>query len=96
MKLISTGKRDQNKAVVDPWTVVHFSAGLALGLVNAPLKWSLVTAVAYEFVEQLVERSDEGQEFFDTSGPEVMPNAILDVVVLAAGHALGQAWNRRT
>jgi hypothetical protein len=94
MKLVATAKRDQNRTVADPWTFVHFSAGLALGLVNAPLKWSLAAAVAYELVEQYIERSEEGKEFFDTAGPEVIPNAILDLAVFAAGHHLGQAWNR--
>ena len=94
MKLIATGKPEQNHTVADPWTLVHFSAGLALGLVNASFKWSLAAAVAYELVEQYVERSEKGKEFFDTAGPEVIPNVILDLAVFAAGHQLGQAWNR--
>jgi hypothetical protein len=95
MKLIATGKRDQNRTVADPWTVVHFGAGLALGLVNAPLKAALGAAIAYELLEQYLERSEEGKEFFDTAGPEVVPNVILDLAVFAAGHQLGKAWNRR-
>jgi hypothetical protein len=94
VKLIASGKPDQNSTVADPWTLVHFSAGLALGLINAPLKWSLAAAVAYEVVEQYIERSEEGKEFFDTAGPEIVPNAILDLAVFAAGHQLGQMWNR--
>jgi hypothetical protein len=95
VKLVATSKPEQNRTVADPWTVVHFGAGLALGLVNVPLRWSLAAAVAYEVVEQYVERSEEGKELFDTTGPEVVPNAILDLAVFAAGHRLGQAWNRR-
>jgi hypothetical protein len=94
MKVVATGKREQNRAVIDPWTVVHFGAGLAMGLVNAPLKWCVGAAIAYEFVEQWAERSEKGKEFFDTNGPEIVPNAVLDIAVFAAGHALGQAWNR--
>ena len=94
VKIIATGKQDQNHTLADPWTVVHFSAGLALGLVNAPLRWSLVAAIGYELVEQYVERSKEGREFFDTAGPEIVPNAILDLAVFAAGHQLGRMWNR--
>ena len=93
MKILATEKREQNQAVVDPWTVVHFGIGLALGLMNAPLRASLAAAVVYEIVEQYVERSEAGQELFDTSGPEVVPNAIIDLVVLAAGHQLGKMWN---
>jgi hypothetical protein len=94
MKIVATKKREQNAAVIDPWTVVHFSIGLALGLMNAPIRSSLMAAVAYEVVEQYFERVDIGKELFDTKGPEVIPNAIVDLVVLAAGHQLGQMWNR--
>jgi hypothetical protein len=94
MQIVATEKREQNRAVIDPWTVVHFGFGLALGLMNAPLRASLAAAVAYELVEQYVERTEAGQELFDTSGPEAIPNAILDLAVLAAGHQLGQMWNR--
>lgn len=95
MKLVATEKREQNRAVTDPWTLVHFASGLALGLVNAPLRWWLPVAVAYEVVEQIVERSDAGREFFDTAGPEIVPNALLDLAVFAAGHRLGKMWNER-
>ncbi len=94
MKIVATRKREQNEAVIDPWTMVHFSIGLALGLMNAPIRSSLVGAVAYEVVEQYFERVDIGKELFDTKGPEAIPNAIADLVVLAAGHQLGQMWGR--
>jgi hypothetical protein len=93
MKIVATEKREQNHAVADPWTVVHFGVGLAMGLMNAPLRASLAAATAYELVEQYLERSDAGKELFDTSGPESMPNAILDLAVFAAGHQLGRMWN---
>lgn len=93
MKVVATRKDQQNKAVADPWTLVHFSAGLAIGLMGIPLRWTLPAAVAYEFVEQLLERKRFGQELFKTSGPEHVGNAMLDVGVFAAGHRLGEAWN---
>lgn len=95
MKLVATEKAEQNRAVIDPWTVVHFASGLALGLVNAPLKWWLPIAAAYELAEQVLERSDTGKEFFDTRGPEAVPNALLDLAVFAAGHELGRRWNEQ-
>jgi hypothetical protein len=93
MKILATRKKEQNEAVLDPWTVVHFGVGLALGLMNAPLRASLAAAAAYELVEQYFERHDAGKELFDTKGPEAIPNAIVDLVVLAAGHQLGKMWN---
>lgn len=94
MRLVATRKAEQNRAVVDPWTVVHFAMGLAAGLMDVPRHWSVAAAVAYEGVEQVVERRRWGQELFETHGPEVLGNAVMDVAVYAAGHALGEAWNR--
>lgn len=96
MKIVATKKKEQNKAFIDPWTVVHFASGLALGLVSAPLGLWLPLAATYEVAEHYLEKSDIGQELFETSGPEVVPNAVLDLVVFAAGHQLGKLWNRTT
>lgn len=93
MPLVATRKAHQNRSALDPWTLVHFSTGLALGLLDAPFRASLAAAALYEVAEQVVEREDWGRRFFRTSGPEVPSNAVLDVLVLAAGHRLGQWWN---
>lgn len=93
MKLVATKKAEQNRAAVDPWTVVHFAAGLAAGLVDVPLRIALPLSVLYELLEYRAESEEVGQELFETSGPEVIPNAVVDVVVFAAGHELGRRWN---
>ena len=94
MKLLATRKAEQNRAVFDPWTVVHFGAGLAAGLVAVRLPTALAGAVAYEVVEQFLERKEVGRELFETSGPESVPNAVVDVAVFALGHELGKRWNQ--
>jgi hypothetical protein len=94
MKFLATRKAQQNRAAVDPWTAVHVAAGLAAGLKNIPLRWTLGVGVAYEVAEQVFERSPAGQELFETSGPERVPNALFDLAVLIVGHRLGQWWNR--
>ncbi|MDZ7780934.1 MAG: hypothetical protein U5R14_13515 [Gemmatimonadota bacterium] len=93
MKLIATQKQEQNHAMIDPWTVVHFSTGLAAGLLGVPRRLSHPAAVAYELVEQYMERQKWGREFFETHRHESVPNAVVDVVVFAVGHYLGEAWN---
>lgn len=93
MRIIATRKAHQNRRTIDPWTAVHLSAGLAFGLIGAPLRWGLAGAVTYEIAEQVFERFDFGKAFFRTSGPEVVPNAVFDVVVFAAGYWLGRKWN---
>lgn len=94
MKIVATRKAEQNRALFDPWTVVHFATGLASGLVNAPLRVTLPLAVIYEALEYELESNEVGQELFDTSGPEAVPNAVVDVAVFALGHQLGRRWNR--
>ena len=94
MKIIATTKDEQNRAAVDPWTVVHLSAGLALGLMNLPLGRCLAAALAYEVAEQYAERRDWAQELFETEGPESLANAAVDMAAVALGHWVGSAWNR--
>jgi|GEM_PF-2266824 len=94
MKLLATRKDEQNQAALDPWTVVHLSAGLALGLMRLPLGRCLAAALAYEVAEQFAERRDWAQGVFETDGPESVANAVADVLVFAAGHWAGSAWHR--
>ena len=93
MKLVATAKLEQNRAPLDPWTVVHFASGLAAGLVGMRRDWSISAAVTYEVVEQYVERQRWGREFFDTTVQECVPNAVADIAVFALGHWLGCRWN---
>lgn len=93
VNIIATEKAEQNRAAADPWTIIHFSAGLAFGLMNIPLRWAVAASVFYELAEQVFERREWGQQLFATSGPESVPNAIVDTAVLVAGHRLGALWN---
>ncbi len=94
MRVIATEKAEQNRAALDPWTVVHFSSGLAMGLMEVPLRWALLAAASYEVIEQAAERETWGQDLFNSARPESFSNALMDVVVFAAGHWLGSLWNQ--
>jgi len=94
MRILATEKAHQNRALFDPWSVVHFATGLAAGLAAVDRTTSIAAAVAYEVVEQGLERHEVGQELFETSGPEGAANAVADVALFAAGHLLGELWNR--
>lgn len=94
MQILATRKAEQNKAVIDPWTVVHFSTGLALGLMDVPFERSLGAAVGYEVAEQFAERQTWGRELFNTSRPETLVNAAMDLAIFALGHWVGGVWNR--
>ena len=93
MKWVATAKRDQNRAVIDPWTIVHLGAGLAAGLMEARTEWAVGAAVAWEGVEQFVERRRWGKEVLQSSGPEAAANASMDLIVFAVGLWLGRQWN---
>ncbi len=90
---IARRKADQNKATVDPWTLVHLAAGLSAGLAKLPPGWALLAAVAYEAGEQVFERTEFGQRFFAVSGPETFSNSVFDLAVFVAGQWLGRRWN---
>lgn len=94
MHLIARHKDHQNRAVIDPWTAVHLSTGLALGLMDVEFEKCLIAAFAYEIIEQGAERQNWGQELFRTNRPETLVNAAMDVVVFSVGHWLGSLWNR--
>ena len=93
MKVIATRKRHQNRAAVDPWTVVHFASGLAAGLMDIPRSLSFPAAVAYEIAEQYLERTEAGEEIFETKGPETFPNVAVDLAAFALGQWMGERWN---
>lgn len=93
MKWIARSRSEQNRAAIDPWTAVHFSAGLALGLMRAPALWAATAAIAYEVLEQAIERTEAGRELFETTGPESAVNAVTDLAVFAGGYQLGRRWS---
>lgn len=94
MRVLARRKAHQNRAILDPWSVVHFGAGLASGLVDVPLHLALPVAVLYELAEHHLESHEVGRDLFETSGPEAIPNAVVDVAIFAVGHELGRRWNR--
>ena len=93
MKLVAINKRDQNEAWVDPWSVVHGATGLAFGLTGINFWWTLGAAVAWDILEQMLERSEAGQKFFRTSGPESWGNVATDTALFLGGWWLGQKYN---
>jgi hypothetical protein len=91
MSLVASNKSEQNKAAIDPWTAVHLASGLGAGLMGWPLKPVLAAGVIYEVLEQGIE--SKPNSIFNVSGPEVLSNVAVDILVLWAGWHLGQRWN---
>lgn len=82
-------RRNMNIAPVDGWTLGHIAAGVVAGALRMPFGASIAAAVAYEFVEQGIERTQAGQRIFGSDGPESLVNAVVDVGVFAVGHLVG-------
>lgn len=95
MKLVATRKAEQNEAAIDPWTAVHFSSGLATGLMGVGFWPTLLGALAYDGLEQLAERHPMGQRLFRTSKPESAANVVVDTLVFLGGWYLGRRYNDR-
>ena len=87
-------KGDQNRAVLDPWSAVHFGVGLAAGLVALPIGWAFVPAVLYEIIEGEAELDPNVRSFFKVSQPETLENQAADLAVFAIGYVVGQRWNK--
>lgn len=78
-----------NKRAVDPWTIVHAAIGAASGALGAPLAAVVVTAAAYEILEQRMEQDPRWQRRFGTAGPESGANVAVDLLVMVVGHYVG-------
>ena len=94
MNLIAANSGEQNEAVFDPWSIVHFAAGLAASLVGVSREVGFAAAVAYEAVELYGESRAEGaaRRIFLTRGPESPENIAGDLALFALGQYLGQRW----
>ena len=95
MKLIALHQSDQNRAMLDPWSTVHWGMGMAAGLTGTPLWLALGAAVAYEVAEQVFEDSEVGKRLFAVSGPETLSNSVADVVLFAAAWWLGRRYKQQ-
>lgn len=92
-QLIASSKAEQSYSAADPWTVVHFSAGLGAGLINTRFWPAMLAAVGYEVAEYYFQHNEVGQRFFQVSHPENTVNTVVDVIVFGAGWYLGRRWN---
>jgi hypothetical protein len=92
-QLIATSKAEQSYSAADPWTAVHFSAGLGSGLIDMGFWRAMAAAVGYEVLEYYLQHDEIGQRFFKVSHPENAVNTVVDVAVFGVGWYLGRRWN---
>lgn len=73
---------------LDPWSIVHTAAGLALGLVVRDIGWALALLLAYEAFEAVLRRVKRGGKgLFEH---ESWPNIWYDVLFGSVGWLFAQ------
>lgn len=77
--------RVPNEDWFDGWSWAHFGSGLLLGALGMQYDTFLVGHLIYDGAEQVVERTEWGQQLFDTKGPEHPRNIIGDTAVASLG-----------
>lgn len=89
MTLFAFSKDQQDAALMDPWTVVHFSAGLMAGLLDISAGWTFTISTLHE----LIELRPAAMKFFKST-PESPGNVIIDMAVVMGGWWLGHKYNQ--
>lgn len=81
---------DQNRTLVDQWTIVHIATGVLFARLGIGLSPAIAYALIYEILEQFVERSGAGEQLFGSTGPEAIGNALVDLAAFLGGYGLGK------
>lgn len=78
-----------NSAILDEWTPVHVMSGVLTGLTGLGPALAAGGAVAYEVLE-FAHEWPKGSVLFGSKRPESLGNVLSDLVVFAAGYAVGR------
>lgn len=87
MTIVALSKDEQDSAFVDPWTVVHFSVGLALGLLEVSAAFTMIVSTIHE----IIELRPQAMKFFKST-PESVGNVVIDMASVMGGWWLGDKY----
>ena len=90
MNIIAKHKGDL--AVLDPWSAIHFSSGLATGLGDVSLGKAIAIAVASDLLMAYIFTSQK-TGLLRSFADEPPLNKVADVALFALGNHLGRKWN---
>jgi len=85
MQVLARASKDNGVATIDPWTVVHFGSGLAIGLSGLSIPQTLAAITLSGIAKRLVSEDLNIQE-------ESAANKIVDIFAIAAGFYVGRSW----
>ncbi len=89
MNLVAVTRSEQDTALLDPWTIVHFAIGLGAGLLD--INGWIVGGIAAG--HELLERRPQTMKFWK-SKPETIGNVTIDMATVMLGWYLGKRYNR--
>jgi len=79
---------EENKSVLDKWSIIHSLVGYIAGKKNINFKWFLTAIISYEIFEYAIEYP-HGSKIFGTVRPESGVNLISDLVLGVVFYKLG-------
>lgn len=91
MKLYASKPSDY--ALTDPYSALHFSAGLATGLGRVPAAKAVIGVVVVDFLLSKLTNVPVG--IYRKQAYEPAANKVADVALFALGNYLGRGWASR-
>lgn len=88
MKLYA--RHPQDEALTDPYTVLHFSAGLATGLGRVGTLRAVIGAAVVDYLFSKLYDTPVG--IYRKTGHEPPENKVADIAIFALGNYLGRRW----
>lgn len=82
-----------NRAIVDRYTIGHFSLGVLYGTLKMPWWLALIFTVGFEIVERPLKR--HSPMFFPAPSQDSLANSIGDSTAVMLGWAVGRSFWRR-
>ena len=91
MNLFAKSRTEQG--LTDPWSAVHFSAGLTTGLADVPMVKAVIFAIVTDAAIGWITDSRTG--LLRRLDDEPPANKAVDVLLFALGNYLGRQWSDR-
>lgn len=86
-------RHPQESAMLDPYSLIHYSAGLATGLGKVKPGRALIGAAVVDFVFSYLFEAPTG--LYRKTGVEPPINKVADIGLFMLGNYMGRRWSER-
>lgn len=83
-------KHPHDAALTDPYSLLHYSAGLATGLGKVPPLKAIIGAATVDLVFSYLYQRPTG--LYRKTGAEPPLNKVADIALFALGNYMGRRW----